>query len=779
MRRGCVSGLLAALIALGAASEAAANTCVVCYGQGWIWGSETHRVKPKITMIMPGDKNWLKGGATHYLHETQSAETYKTQVKQPCYRCQGTGYEPGYTPPTEAQRAQNERDRLDKAVYVGNERFREGQVWGPRGYGLIKKGEGKNTRYGIVGGSLTHPKMVLYPAWQHIDLPRKDVELVRAQRNGKWGYLNTEGKVQIADVYDEAMPFLKAAGGQTPVKKNGRWGVIDLSGKAVLQFAYDALIRIDGRRWFARDGSKWGVVSTTASAPIVPIAWDYIRHDPVAGRFLVQLGDRFGLYDSAGRLKVPARFKRFEAAIHSYRVWEGDKIGVVIDGVVVVEPKYKSIEKRGELYVGVKSNGREVLHTKTGVSRSGVDDLEAVGGSLVVTTKGARKRLEDAKGKVLVKSVEAAAALPNGRILVSTTRGQGLYEGAGALVIKPKFDEIIVAGLAEPVFVRHKSKWGALTSAGKSLVPVEFEEIQRDLGGLRVKGAAGWGLVGPDGRAQIAPKYESLSESKYGLRIAKSGGKLGLVNEQGQVIFPFEYDQVGPFEATHPIVRVSKGKLGGLLHCDGRVLLPVEWTYLKAEKGTHVYATKPSLKSAQFLISDLLKGEVKNIKELDKPKPGISRSKSSSRESHDNGPRRASCGKGKWGFREANSKWVVPCEYDEVRAFSRGRERARTAAVRSGKKWGLVGLDGKVVLDPDYDELRRLTSILVGIRDDDEWGVFNEELHEVVLSPDCDTLRTMRGRVICLEDDDWSWVRHDGDREDMPDADARRFGLKK
>lgn len=59
------------------------------------------------------------------------------------------------------------------------------------------------------------------------------VELFAANLAGKWGFLNTLGKVVIPHKFDKALSFSE---GLAAVKKDGKWGYIDVKGKQVLSF---------------------------------------------------------------------------------------------------------------------------------------------------------------------------------------------------------------------------------------------------------------------------------------------------------------------------------------------------------------------------------------------------------------------------------------------------------------------------------------------------------------------------------------------------------------
>lgn len=60
--------------------------------------------------------------------------------------------------------------------------------------------------------------------------------LVWVENNGKWGYVDTTGRVVISLQFDFAKDFSEGLAG---VQKNGKWGFIDKTGKMVIAPQYD------------------------------------------------------------------------------------------------------------------------------------------------------------------------------------------------------------------------------------------------------------------------------------------------------------------------------------------------------------------------------------------------------------------------------------------------------------------------------------------------------------------------------------------------------------
>ena len=81
--------------------------------------------------------------------------------------------------------------------------------------------------------------------------------LNRAEKNGKWGYMNVEGKWIIDPIFEEVSIFI------TPchVKLYGKWGAMDETGKWILKPVFDELDHFECGLAHAKMKGKWGYVN--------------------------------------------------------------------------------------------------------------------------------------------------------------------------------------------------------------------------------------------------------------------------------------------------------------------------------------------------------------------------------------------------------------------------------------------------------------------------------------------------------------------------------------
>jgi hypothetical protein len=207
----------------------------------------------------------------------------------------------------------------------------------------------------------------------------------------------------------------------------------------------------------------------------------------------------------------------------------------------------------------------------------------------------------------------------------------------------------------------------------------------------------------------IEPRYdEALPFESFGVAPVRLGRKWGLIDRTGQELLPCAYDEIEVFPKEE-CVAVRKGSNWGLVDGQGKLLVEPAW------------------EEVQPLVNGLI--PVKKD--------------------------------GKWGYADTSGKLVIPCTWDNAWRFSsagtavvteqkpEGRKRgyidksgrvmtplewdgAQTmsaegfGAVRRGGGWALVGKDGKVLGEPQWEMQWRLLRADLGflpVRKDGKWGL--------------------------------------------------------
>lgn len=72
--------------------------------------------------------------------------------------------------------------------------------------------------------------------------------------------------------------------------------------------------------------------------------------------------------------------------------------------------------------------------------------------------------------------------------------------------------------------------------------------------------------------------------------------------------------------------------------------------------------------------------------------------------------------KGKWGFMDKNGKMVIEPQYEEARSFCN-----EYAAVKQNGKWGFINMEGTLVIEPQFEETKDFSNGNVFVKRADKW----------------------------------------------------------
>lgn len=121
--------------------------------------------------------------------------------------------------------------------------------------------------------------------------------LASVKVKGKWGMIDTKGKIVIPIIYDTRLNILE---GLIRIQLDNKYGYVDLTGKAITPLKYDRAADF----WTessptVRINDKWGAIDRTG-AEVVEVKYDEIRAYPKAETFAVKLNKKWGLVDKKG-----------------------------------------------------------------------------------------------------------------------------------------------------------------------------------------------------------------------------------------------------------------------------------------------------------------------------------------------------------------------------------------------------------------------------------------------------------------------------------------------
>ena len=145
--------------------------------------------------------------------------------------------------------------------------------------------------------------------------------------DGDYGFVDREGKLRIANRYENAGDFLN---GIVPVKLVDRWGFVNVSEKLVIQPFYDMVQNNPNNLIIVKKDDRYGIIDP-AGHVVQDI--DYSEIIPLSTHgYLVRQDHRFGFVNQKGKLVITPRFDRLQWLENgTFIACSNKKCGIVSD----------------------------------------------------------------------------------------------------------------------------------------------------------------------------------------------------------------------------------------------------------------------------------------------------------------------------------------------------------------------------------------------------------------------------------------------------------------
>ncbi|MCL1917304.1 MAG: WG repeat-containing protein [Peptococcaceae bacterium] len=538
---------------------------------------------------------------------------------------------------------------------------------------------------GAVLGIFLWPKDItvvkLRAKYDAIDTFHNGVAIV--ERDHKKGLIDTSGHEVVAPMYTD-MTFIdnsytwlavEKGGSQGAVGTAGRLrGVIDTKGKIVFPLEYDFIQRVSPENDFLcmnRIEGKICLINSEGLLAEISGYYDVVGNFFEDRAYVSRSGEgKYGYIDTAGNRVIPFEYNQaydFNQSLPGLALVRkeiGEWAYIDTAGDVVMQLEYDWVDRfsggraRVERYDGhtrkygyIDTTGKEVIPL---IYEDNLEDYKA----------------EDGPLKTLFSENGFAAVYKNGK--------WGYIDTEGHVVVPFEYENTYHYNEDKIALVQKNGKWGVFDLfGGQSVLPTEYDDIAVIAENLkRIRKGNKFGVIDADGNIILPVEYDfvftfsEFSEGSKGLAAVQKDGKWGYIDAGGVWVVPLEYDSVS-YYVSEGLAAVQKDGKWGCVDIAGHEVIPleleyegvawhretVEWVREKGEKGENVVRERES--SPSFLSHC---GEVEFM----------------------NGYARVAR-QGRIGMIDTQGKEVVSTRYDWINDFNEGY-----AAARIGDDWYIL-----------------------------------------------------------------------------------------
>jgi len=392
---------------------------------------------------------------------------------------------------------------------------------------------------------------------------------MRVQRNGKYGFVDENGEEIIPCIYDYAHDFCDNID-VTSVRSDNLSALINKNGMLITPFKYKECDGfIDGIPLAVTEiDNVFGCIDTKGSEA-VPFVYSNMRQFS-KGYSCVCINDKWGCIDRKGRIVIPCLYDE------SF-YFRDEGIAVVIkngEGVVInknnhvfrdIKGFYKNWEDDYNNYLTYFSEGYgKVFNGK----KYGFVNLE---GDLVISYA------YDAVGAFVNNFAKAQR---DGYWGFIDTKGQPITNFKYIEVDDFKYDHAVV----KEQRYNEKGEYsleGVIDKNGKEIIPCLFSSVYLQPHHIVVENKGKYGAFDYSGKQIAQCVYDKLlyplDDNSIFIK-AKYDNKLGLIDATGEIILPYEFEEI--FSGGHESFLVRKDSKWGVVDLNNNTMIPIKYNFI-------------------------------------------------------------------------------------------------------------------------------------------------------------------------------------------------------
>jgi len=314
---------------------------------------------------------------------------------------------------------------------------------------------------------------------------RVNTPLAAVRIGDKWGYMDSDGKLAIRFLFDQAHDFSENL---AAVSLSGKYGYIDKAGTMVLDLAYeDAGNFVEGLAP-AKINGKYGFVNKRGNWIIEP---EYEYADLFSeGLARVVISGKVGFINTQGDLVIPAKYEEANNFLNGVTsVKENGLIGYLnTSGTQIIAPKYLISGYAVDGLIRFNTSDSVGFMDKNGAVKIPArylwaDDFSE--GLAVVETKAADGTYSffyiNTNGeRVFNQTYQDAYAFSEGLAFAMSSGKYGIIDKNGTMVVRPTFSTVDNAGFSNGLArITFGNLVGFVNTRGITVVTPQFDEARR------------------------------------------------------------------------------------------------------------------------------------------------------------------------------------------------------------------------------------------------------------------------------------------------------------
>ncbi|QKJ61656.1 WG repeat-containing protein [Flavobacterium sp. M31R6] len=485
------------------------------------------------------------------------------------------------------------------------------------------------------------------------------------------GYIDNKGNTIIpSGKYTFLNPIDEE--GMIFAQRGNKYGYIDINQKIIVPFEYDELTVFSNELACAKKNGKFGFINRKGVV-VIPFQFEEESYFQDSGFALVQKNNKFGFIDKSGNEIVPIIYQNAQET--------------TLDSLVILS-----------------KNGKWAFF-----SNQGHPMTDFVYDEIAIT-------------KRVVNNHDESTLSKNGLILVRKNGQIGYLDKNLKTVIsfgKYSFGERFNQNRL--AIVSKNKRFGIINEFDKEIVKTEYDTVEhpeRDYheSNTFVARKKNYFVLFNENGKKVADKVKEYFFDRYTVQnknmsiyqIQNLNGLVGVIDDNGKVVIPTIYEEIGSFRGESKTVVKRNGKYG-LIDSENKIVYPIDNEGIETWKDIDYYIIKKGDKTwiIDKNLKKLLNFEYQDLSPCSyEPKNRFIAKKNNT-----------------YGVIDRMGKIIIPFEYSEMSNWVEYGPGSDYHFVTKNNKKGLITKEGKIIIPPIYDSLFYNNDETIILSKIDKYGV--------------------------------------------------------
>ncbi len=394
-----------------------------------------------------------------------------------------------------------------------------------------------------------------------------------------YGYLDPNFMFQIVPQFDDAKDFKD---GFARVEIDGKWNFVNTNGKLISENYFDECKDFYHDKAVVKSNRLWGVINT-AGEYIIPPQYEMIGNfygDIAPAKIKRKKKAKYAIINQQNQFLCKPKYKNIADFEGDYSYFQKRKKKGIInkDAEIIYKPKYKDVQIYSEYKIAIVKNNKnqyiilDLIDPKNKFKTKYKDIKEFSEGYAVTCLDGLYGYIDSTGFQVIENKYKDAENFIGGLALIKTDKFYGYINQKNEQVIKPKYKKAksfsYEIAKVEDYFIDAKENridnwydfeyYNKATNSGYYLNParkksffnvdviIDFEKIMPCQNFYIYKNSSLYGIVDIYGNELVNKDFLSIQPPAENLILVKTKLIEGVYNHKGEIIAPVEYMTIEP-----------------------------------------------------------------------------------------------------------------------------------------------------------------------------------------------------------------------------------------